>query len=209
MNGKLLGSAALTSCAGFTVAAVLAACGQAADPGSTESSSSSTDALNTVIGCQTDAFSCEADAGRTGFASCQQGLQACLMSLFPGGGTPPTFPSFDAGFPTRPPPPSFDAGFPQPPPRFDAGLPRPPQFDGGRPTPPPVTLPDGGAPSQQGCLADLEKCLFSGTTPTTCATDARTCLTAAAQARCDAQQKACVAAGLPTTVCDAQRMGCR
>src|ERR1019366_8531898 len=146
MNGKLLGSAALTSCAGFAVAAVLAACGQAADPGSTESSSSSTDALNTVISCQTDAFSCAADAGRTGFASCLQGLPACLMSLFPSGGTPPTFPSFAAGLPT----------------------------------PPPVTLPDGGAPSQPACLADLQKCLFGGTTPTTCATDARTCLTAAA-----------------------------
>jgi hypothetical protein len=184
---------------GALAALALVACGQGADS-TPESSSDTSDALNTVITCQQQAFACGQDAGPSGLAACQTGLQACLMSLFPGTGTPPGLPSFDAGTPPRLP---------------DAGLPRlptpptttPPRFDAGAPTPP--MLPDAGVPADAQCLASLQACLLGGTTmPTTCASDAQTCLTAAMKARCDAQEAACTASGAPAQLCQAARAAC-
>ncbi len=182
------------------VAAIVSACGQAADPGATESSSSSSDALNTVVGCQNANRSCEATTkAPAGLAACRQELGACLMSLLPEGGSPPFEPpQLDAGFPPRPPRPTLpDAGLP------DRG------FDAGFPVPPPVIFPDAGVPPQSSCLEDLRSCLLSKTDPATCATDARTCLTAAVSAQCDAEEKDCLARKIPQVVCDAQRRVCR
>src|SRR5580704_10739410 len=141
-------------------AAAVSACTLAADPQGTESSSSSSDALNTVVGCQMADQTCRMAAKTPADdAACRQGLTSCLMSLFADAGRPgfPPFPQRpdDAGFPfpQRP----DDAGFPAPPqrPPFpDGGFPRPPVrgFDGGLPVPPPVTIPDGGALDPQACL---------------------------------------------------------
>jgi hypothetical protein len=217
MNASTLRSAAVTalSCAGFVLVGALVACGQAAEPqsggsGTSESTSSTTAALNTVIGCQQAEFACAADAAApTDIRACQQELQTCLGGLLPGlpglddAGFPtpptaPTLPIFDASFPTPPTAPTFPT--PPTPPRFDAGFPTPP-------APPPVTLPDAGG-TQAECLLDLQQCLFAGTAPTMCATDARTCLQAVQAAQCDQQEQACVAAKLPQNVCDAQRKAC-
>jgi hypothetical protein len=199
MNAKLHKSAFALSF-GTLAAMAAVACGQGADPSSTELSSNSTsDALNTVITCQQQEAACGLDAGPTGFAACQKALQSCLMSLFPDAATLPTLPTlpeFDAALPTLPKPPALpDAGLPK--------LPTPPQFDAGLPTPPAGTVPPEAA-----CLDTLQTCLFSGTTPTTCATDAQTCLTAAAKARCDAQEAECIASKAPAALCTAARMAC-
>ncbi len=187
-------------------AGVMTACSFAADPSSTESSSSSNEALNTVVSCQNANRGCEA-ASKTpsDLASCRRELQSCLMSLLPTGGLPPVPPELDAGFPPRPPRPTLpDAGFPGRPVRgFDAGFPVVPPV-----TPPPITLPDAGMPPQRACLEDLQTCLFSKTDPATCATDVRTCLTAAVAAQCDDQEKGCLARKIPQAVCDAQRKDC-
>lgn len=203
MNVKLLTSAGISSV--VTAAGMLMACGQAADPSSNLGLDGTDNALQTVIGCQTQAFACAADAqAPAGFTSCNDGLRTCLASLVP-----------DAGGLFAPPPlPSFDAGFQLPTPRlpvFDAGLPPIRTFDAGfptLPTPPPVVFPDAGVSSQAGCLADLQMCLTSTFDVTTCAANARTCLTAADTARCDAQETACISSGAPKALCDAQRMAC-
>jgi hypothetical protein len=182
----------------------LSACGQGAEPQTSESTGSTTDALNGVLGCQAQAFACAADAAASPAAvtSCESDLRTCLMGLLPDAGTLPTLPTLpglptrDAGLPTKP----LDAGLPTKP--LDAGLPTKP----GLPAPP--TLPDAGLPAQTVCLLDLQSCLGAGTTPTTCATAAQTCLTAAGQAQCDDQEKACLAAGVPAAACDAQRKAC-
>jgi hypothetical protein len=182
----------------------LSACGQGSEPRTSESTSSTTDALNGVLGCQAQAFACAADAAPSPAAvtSCQSDLRSCLMGLLPDAGalppqpSPPTLPglpTLDAGLPTLP-------GLPTKP--LDAGLPTKP----GLPAPP--TLPDAGFPTQAQCLLDLQICLGAGTTPTTCATTAQTCLKAAEQTQCDDQEKACLAAGLPAAACDAQRKAC-
>jgi hypothetical protein len=201
MNAKLH-KPALASIFGALSLAVVA-CGQGADPSSTEpSSESTTDALTTVVTCQQDAFACQRDAQvPTGLDACQKELQACLMSLFPAA---PSLPGFDGGV-VVPKLPSFDAGLPKlpnptpvptitPPTLPDAGLPR---------------LPDAGVPADAQCLATLQSCLLGGTMPTTCASDAQTCLTAAAKARCDAQEAQCVKSGAPAAVCQQLRMACR
>jgi len=182
---------------------LLLACGQAADPTSTFGSGSpesTTDALNTVIGCQAQAFACAADAqAPAGLTSCNGELRSCLASLVP-----------DAGGFTFPQPPRFDGGFQPPvltPPAFDAGLPVR-TFDAGILQPPPLVLPDAGATSQQACLADLQMCLTTTFDATKCATQARTCLTAVDQARCGAEQAACTASGAPKPLCDAERAAC-
>jgi hypothetical protein len=185
---------------------MLFACGSpGGEPYSLVGSDGTSEALTTVIDCQTQAFACAADAqAPSALTSCNSGLRACLLSLFP-------TPQFDGGFapPTLPPRPVFDAGLP-PIRTFDAGLPVPPvrSRDAGLPLPPPIVLPDAGAPAGQTCLTDLQTCLTTTMDPTKCAADARTCLTAAAQARCDAQQAGCLAAGLPKALCDAQRAAC-
>lgn len=201
MNSKVLTNAGIFST--LTGAGLLLACSQAADPGSTLESDGPSEALQTVIGCQTEAFACAAEAGApAGLTSCNSGLRACLASLLPDAGPfpPPPVPRlpFDAGLrPPLPPLPSFDAGLPFP--RFDAGIPRPP---------PPVVFPDAGVSPVAACVADLQKCLSTTFNVTTCAADARTCLTAADKARCDAQEAACTARGAPKAICDAQRAGC-
>jgi hypothetical protein len=206
MKVKLLTSAGISSVVAAT--GMLMACGQAADPSSNLGLDGTDTALQTVIGCQTQAFACAADAqAPSGFTSCNDGLRACLASLVPDAGglfAPPTLPSFDAGFPTLPTPrlPVFDAGLPPPPTRtFDAGFPT-------LPTPPPVVFPDAGAPSEAVCLANLQTCLTSTFDVTTCAAGARTCLTAADAARCDALEAACISSGAPKALCDAQRTAC-
>jgi hypothetical protein len=135
----------------------------------------------------------------------------------------PLLPPFgDAGLLQLPLIPLPDAGLRLPPPLAfpDAGLfPRLPFPDAGAPPPltPPMlpTLPDagllgapGGLPAQLQCQADLQSCLFSQTPATTCADNARTCLTAAVQAQCDAQEQACLAAGIQQSICTAQRQAC-
>jgi hypothetical protein len=204
MNSKVSRSAGIVPFA--TAAGLLLACGQAADPGPTQGSESTTDALNTVIGCQTQAFACAADAqGPLAGSSCDSGFRACLASLLPDAGALPKLPLFDGGFPPVPTPPAFDAGLPIR--TFDAGLPIRP-FDAGLPTPPPIVVPDGGAPSEQACLVDLQTCLTTTPDVATCATQVRTCLTAVDQSRCDAQEAACIATGAPKVLCDAQRAAC-
>jgi hypothetical protein len=196
---RKLSSAALASVG----MGMLLACGQGAEPGSIFESDGTSEALTTVIDCQTQAFACAADAqAPTGLTSCNSGLRACLASLFPA-------PQFDGGptLPTLPRPPAFDAGLP-PVRAFDAGLPVPPVRPRDAGLPPPVVLPDAGAPPAQSCLADLQTCLITTFDATKCAADARACLTAADQARCDAQQAACTASGAPKALCDAQRAAC-
>jgi hypothetical protein len=200
MNSKILSSAGIVSVG--MAGGLLLACGQA-NPTSTfgpGSPDSTTDALNTVIGCQAQAFACATDAqAPAGLTSCNGELRSCLATLIP-----------DAGGFAFPQPPLLDGGFQPPvltPPAFDAGLPVR-TFDAGLLQPPPVVFPDAGAASQQGCLADLQTCLTTTFDVTKCATDARTCLTAADQARCDAQQAACTASGAPKPLCDAVRAAC-
>ena len=204
MKFKILTSTGVVSAAAAT--GMLLACGQA-DPGSALESDSTTDALNTVIGCQTQAFACAADAqAPSGATSCNTALRACLASLFPDAGALPTLPRFDGGL--TPPvltPPAFDAGLPGR--NLDAGVPVRP-LDAGLPPAPPVVAADAGAPSQVGCLVDLQTCLTTTFDVTKCATDARACLTAADKARCDAQLAACTASGAPKVLCDAQRAAC-
>jgi|HubBroStandDraft_6_1064221.scaffolds.fasta_scaffold298618_2 hypothetical protein len=213
MNSGMLHIAGIVSAA--LAAGGLVACGQAAGPMSTPEPESSTDALNTVIGCQDQAFACAADAqAPSALPSCNSGLRACLASLIPDAGALPTLPAPPTltlpTLPTFPTLPGFDGGFPLPiitPPAFDAGLPVR-RFDAGVPVPPPVVLPDAGAPSQVNCLTDLQICLTTTPDATKCAADARTCLTAVDQARCDAQEAACTASGAPKVLCDAQRAAC-
>ncbi len=191
MNATPLRRPALLTASGIA-AALLLACGQSADPGSSGLSTESTsDALTTVNTCQSEALACGLDAGPspTAILACQTDLQKCLMSLFPDAGalpTPPTLPGLDAGLPKLPTPPGL--------PSFDAGV-------------PPLMLPDSGI-TDASCLASLNACLFAGTMPTTCASDAQTCLQAAATARCDAQEKECTASGAPAALCTAQRTAC-
>ena len=202
MNSKVLTNAGIFST--VTAAGMLLACSQAADPGSTLESDGPSEALQTVIGCQTEAFACAADAqAPAGLTSCNSSLRSCLASLLPDAGPFPPLPilrlPFDAGLrPLLPPLPLFDAGLP-PFPRFDAGILRPP---------PPVVFPDAGVSPAAACIADLQKCLTTTFNVMTCATDARTCLTAADKPRCDAQQAACTASGAPKALCDAQRAAC-
>ncbi len=225
MNSGMLHIAGIVSAA--LTAGGLLACGQAAGPVSTLESESTTDALNTVIGCQTQAFTCETGAqAASALPACNSGLRACLASLIPEAGalpmlpapptfTPPTFtpPTLTAPPLTLPTFPRFDGGFPFPvitPPAFDAGLPVR-RFDAGLPmlpVPPPVVFPDAGASSQAACLTDLQVCLTTTPDATKCATEARTCLTAVSQARCDAQEATCTASGAPKALCDAQRAAC-
>jgi hypothetical protein len=209
-----------SSFAFVAAASVVTACSQAApiegtDP--TEPSSSSSDALNTVVGCEMADETCRSAAkSPADDLSCRQALQSCLMSLLPEAGAFAFRPArFDGGFP---PPRRLqfpDGGFPRP--SFpDAGFPRLQFPDGGFPRPPgrgfdaglPVT-PDGGATDQRACIDDLQRCLFSMTDPMTCASDARACLTAVAAAQCDEREKACVDAKRPQAICDAERRACR
>jgi len=201
MNSKVLTSAGIFSA--FTAAGLLFACSQAADPGSTLESDGTSEALQTVIGCQTAAFACAADAqAPSGLTSCNTGLRSCLASLLPDASGPLPLPvlrlPFDAGLrpPRVPPLPVFDAGLPFRP--FDAGILRPP----------PIAFPDAGAASAATCIVDLQRCLTTTFDVTKCAADARTCLTAADQPRCDAQLAACTASGVPKALCDAQRAAC-
>jgi hypothetical protein len=92
----------------------------------------------------------------------------------------------------------LEAGVPQIP--GDAGW--IPPFEGG------VPIPDGGVPSAPACTASLQLCLESSTPPSTCASDAKTCFANAANARCDAQESECLAAGVPVAVCQAARQAC-
>ena len=72
MNVKLLTSAGISSV--VTAAGMLMACGQAADPSSNLGLDGTDNALQTVIGCQTQAFACAADAqAPAGFTSCNDG----------------------------------------------------------------------------------------------------------------------------------------
>jgi len=89
----------------------------------------------------------------------------------------------------------LEAGLPQPPPP-------PPQFDGG------VPIPDGGVPSAPACAASLQLCLESNTSPSTCASQAKTCFANAANAKCDAEESVCLASGVPAAVCQAARQAC-
>ena len=200
MNSKILSSAGIVS-VGMAVGLLLA-CGQA-NPTSTSGSGSpdsTTDALNTVIGCQAQAFACAADAqAPAGLTSCNGELRSCLATLVP-----------DAG------------GF---------AFPQPPRLDGGSnlrshaarvrrgPTRPDVrrgTAPAAAAgrfSRRRRCVATglscrIADCLTTTFDVTKCATDARTCLTAADKARCDAQQAACTASGAPKPLCDAERAAC-
>jgi hypothetical protein len=200
MNRKVLTRAAVL--ASTPAALCLLACSQGADPSSVFDPDGTSQALTTVIDCQTQAFACAADAqAPAGLTSCNSGLRSCLASLFPA-------PQFDASAPTLPTLPVFDAGLP-PTRSFDAGLPvRPPLPTRDAGLPPPVVLPDAGAASGPACLADLQTCLVTTFDATKCAADARTCLTAADQARCDAQQAACTSSGAPKALCDAQRAAC-
>ena len=119
MNRKIVTNAAIASTTASL--AMLLACAQANDPGSIVEGDGTSEALTTVIDCQTQAFACAADAqAPAGLTSCNSGLRACLASLFPA-------PQFDGGptLPTLPRPPAFDAGLP-PVRAFDAGLPVPP-----------------------------------------------------------------------------------
>jgi hypothetical protein len=215
MSRKIVGQR--LSAAGLALAAVsaTAACGQGPSP---EPSESSTDALGTVLDCQTQAGTCLRSAkSAADLVACNGSLRSCLMSLFPDSGAP-RFPGpigFDASFPPIPTGlPSFDAGPPLP--RFDAGLPPPPQFDAGFPPfptfdagpPRPPAGGDAGVPSQPACLLSLQACLFSQTPPTTCADQARACLTAAQHAQCVAQKAQCVAARIPAATCAALNPGC-
>jgi hypothetical protein len=199
MNSKVLTSAGIF----FALAAAgLPACSQAADPGPTLESDGTSEALQTVIGCQTQAFACTADAqAPSGLTSCNSGLRACLASLLPDASGP---------LPLPVPGPAFDAGL-RPPvltlPAFDAGLPFR-NFDAGIPRPPPPVLPDAGVSPLGACIADLLSCLTTTFDVTKCGTDARACLTAADKSRCDAQQTACTASGAPKALCDAQRAAC-
>jgi hypothetical protein len=259
---RKVGSVGVIVGVSYAGAAVLLACGQGPTaPASTLTTSS--EALQTVLGCQSDWQTCDAAAKSVSdVTQCDQQLRSCLMSLLPEGGlagpslptlpnpfdaappllTPPNFPGLNLpGFPRLGLPPPFgDAGLPQLPPLLlpdagfrlppllafpDAGLlPRLPPFpDAGAllppftpPTPPVLPgLPDAGLPGAPGglsaqlmCQVDLQNCLLSQTPPTTCADNARTCLTAAAKAQCDAQEQSCLAAGIQQAVCTAQRQAC-
>jgi hypothetical protein len=221
----------------WTAAGVLSACAQGLDPGSSGASTSSSEALQSVIGCQADLQACVAAAkSPSDVTACNAQLRSCLIALLPEGGLPsPQLPPLSGGLdgaaPGLPPP---GAGFPPltfpdaglllpPPPLLDAGpLPPPPSLlDAGPPQlPPPPSLPDAGLPGipppngvglppQLACQADLQRCLLSQASPPSCADQARMCLTAAVQAQCDAQEKACLAAGIPQPACSAQRQACR
>src|SRR5258708_4326521 len=182
MTRKTLHQAALASGVALAAASVTVACGQGAD--SEPSVGSSVDALKTVLDCQTQVGVCVQSAKTVAdVTACNGALRSCLLSLFPDAGAPrflgplrfdasfpplPTFPTAFPGFDAAPPVlPVFDAGA-FPPPRFDAGLPPFPIFDAGRPPPPPAAI-DAGVPSQGTCLVNLQACLFSQTSPTTCA----------------------------------------
>ncbi|HLK35525.1 MAG TPA: hypothetical protein VKU41_02150 [Polyangiaceae bacterium] len=217
MNRKSKGQCAVVAGASLLGVGLVAACGQG--PGA-EPEPTATDALSTVIDCQTQAGTCLQSAKTASAATtCNATLRSCLMSLFADAGRP-TFPAFDAAFPppitfprfdgglTLPPLPfpRFDAGaFPRPP-AFDAGLPPFPRFDAGPPVPPQPR--DAGVPANFTCLQDLQTCLGSKTTPTTCADQARTCLTAAQHAQCLAQEAQCEASGVPKAACTALTRGC-
>jgi hypothetical protein len=226
---------ASAACAG---AVGISACGQGASQ-SSRTLTGPIDALQTVIGCQTDRQTCVAAAmSISDVTQCDQQLRDCLMTLLPEGGLagppfPPPF-AFDAAPPVFTPPnlpnpfallfgdgglalPRLPFPFPFP----DAGLqlPPPPSFpDAGFQPPPPPMLPEaglpgaptpgGGLPPQFACQVDLQNCLFSQTAPATCADNARMCLSSASTARCDAQEQACVDAGVAQAVCTAQRQAC-
>jgi hypothetical protein len=205
MHNRIFGPAAAFGACSVWLACGLSACGQSAGPQPPESSASSTDALNGVLGCQADAFACAADAqALPANIACQDALRSCLLSLLPDAAlvptlpTPPTLPT-QPTLPPLPPLPTFDAGFPTRP--TLPNPPAPPAFDAG---PAPT-----GLPPQAQCLASTQACLASGTMPSSCATTAQACLTAAAQTLCDEQEKACLAGGLPQALCDAQRKACR
>jgi hypothetical protein len=199
------GIALAAGCVGF----VLSACAQGADPDPSESTVSASAALSAVQTCQGEAFGCAADAqAPSALTVCNQDLGACLISLLP-----------DAGpllAPTLPAPPTLDAGFPRPT-LPDAGLMLPsappalPLLDAGLLPPPPPALPtlDAGAGTQASCFSALQQCLTSGTAPTSCGTQAQTCLAAVVQAQCDAQEQACISANLPQAFCKAQRAVCQ
>ena len=220
MIRKTAGRGVCVAGVALAAASVTAACGQGTG---SEPSASSADALGTVLDCQTQAGTClRAAKSAADLTACNASLRSCLMSLFPDSGAPtfPQPPAFDASFPPFPTGlPSFDAG----PPivlRFDAGLPRIPQFDAGLPPfPPPFPAFDAGpprppvgfdagVPAQPACLLSLQTCLFSQTAPTTCADQARACLTAAQHAQCVAQKQQCVAARIPQATCAALNPGC-
>jgi hypothetical protein len=216
MIRKTAGRGVCVAGVALAAASVTVACGQGTGP---EPSSSSADALGTVLDCQTQAGTCLRSAkSAADLTACNASLRSCLLSLFPDSAAP-TFPqpiAFDASFPPFPTGlPSFDAGppvFPRldaglPPfPQFDAGVPPFPAFDAGVPRPPAGV--DAGVPAQPACLLNLQTCLFSQTAPTTCADQARACLTAAQHAQCVAQKQRCVAAGLPQATCTALNPGC-
>jgi hypothetical protein len=219
MNTKSIG----TSAGIVTSGALLCVACAGASPGGSESTVSASEALATVQSCQAQALACAADAQAPSAAvACNTDLRDCLVSLLPDAGSLPapglpTPPSFDAGLP-RPPVPSFDAGLPRPVlpplPSLDAGLIRPPlptlpSFDAGLPRAPlpPVSF-DAGFPSQAGCLTSLQGCILAGTSSTTCASQAQTCLADVVKAQCDAQEQACVSAGVPATICTQQRQAC-
>jgi hypothetical protein len=189
---------------------VLSACAQGAEPEPSESTVSASAALSAVQTCQGQAFGCAADAqAPSALTACNQDLGACLISLLPDAGPLPV--------PTLPAAPTLDAGFPRPT-LPDAGLPMLPtappvlpSLDAGLLPPPPPALPalDAGALSQASCFSALQQCLTSGTAPTTCGTQAQTCLAAVVQSQCDAQQQACISANLPQAFCKAQRAVCQ
>jgi len=178
MNRRAYKGLSTTAGAAWAAVVALCACGEGAAPAPSEPAGTTNEALNTVIACQQQEDACAADAGDVG------GLLTCEKQLKQCLAN--LF--LEAGLPQPP-----DAGWPPPP---------PPPFDGG------VPIPDGGVPNAPACMASLQLCLDTSTPPSTCASDAKTCLAAAASARCDAQESVCLAEGVPVAVCQAARQAC-
>ena len=151
----------------LTLASLLAACTEATQaPWSSERSATTSADLGAVQNCIAQSKSCVAAASTTSALSqCEQELKSCLDGLIAEAGAP-SLPAFDAGA-GLPPGFSFDAGSL---PSFDASFPGLP--DAALPTFPGS---EAGA-SASACIQDLETCLQSSTSPTTCASQATTCL---------------------------------
>jgi hypothetical protein len=229
MNTKAVSNkavaAALLTCGG---AVSLFACAVSSQPQTSESTSSISEALNTIQSCQADAFACVQEAGVPGFATCSQALRSCLLSIVPAGldagFTPPPLPSFTppalpTGLPV-PTLPTFDGGFRLP--TLPTGLPVPtlPSFDAGFTPPPlpsftPPTLPTGipipTLPSFDAGLPQPPAPPGGGTgvnAQTACLQQLQQCLGGSTSPMtCGTQAQTCLTAAR-SAQCDAQEQAC-
>jgi hypothetical protein len=149
------------------LASTLFACTHGSEPSWSESSGTTAEELGAVQGCTSQSQTCISAATTTAaLAACEQELGTCLASLVAEAGVP--LPSFDAGLPINF---SFDAGSLPPFGGFDGSLPTLP--DAGLPSFP---VPEAGSYPGSACIQELQSCLSSQTSPTTCATQVETCL---------------------------------